>query len=355
MKTELNERVHNNTVPSSQNVPPPADIPADGVTVSAEYSYQAEYTASAEQMQSNDEIHPTYEQMVQRDNDLIDSLTALLNRHNVPPEQPAAPTQQKTEESAAAKFCFGMVRKGVGVVSLGLILIFMGIVLLACLFSAEPDYLLPLKLSPACAVLIGLELLLHYLTSGPRFRVHIPCLCISAALVVGCCFMATTLDKNYRESKEEYTNRTISAQLYDTSYQNLQYITDIERLSIITDLNPGGDTAKNGIKGLSTDDHVEISVVLRGGFTSPLDFAEECKKIMNCYVVLEIPVSEYHFTFESRLARFYLDVEGKFMQDLTAEELGTKVSYVYVEDYDYIEDLEDFVDPEESEETTEEI
>ncbi len=341
MKTELNERIQNSPEQHVNNAPP-SDIPPEGVTVTAEYTYQAEFTAEP----ASEEHHPTYEQMVQRDNDLIDSLTALLNRHNAPPEPQSAAAPPKPEESAAAKFCFGMVRKGVGVVSLGLILIFMGIVMLGCLFSAEPDYLMPLKLSPACAVLIGLELLLHYLTSGPRFRVHIPCLCISAALVVGCCFMATTLDKSYRESKEEYTNRTISAQLYDTSYQNLQYITDIERLTIETDLNPGGDTAKNGIKGLSTDDYICISAVLRGGFTSPLDFAEECKKIMNCYVVLEIPVTEYHFTFESRLARFYLDVDGRFMQDLTAEELGTKVSYVYVEDYDYIEDLEDFVDPE---------
>lgn len=351
MKTELNERLPN-TAPPPESVSA-ADSPPEGAVITAELSYQAEFTASAEP--ASDEHHPTYEEMLQRDSDLIDSLTALLDRHSAPLPEPAAPPPQKPEESPAAKFCFGMVRKGVGVVSLGLILIFMGIVLLCCLFSSEPDYLLPLKLSPACAVLVGLELLLHYLTSGARFRVHIPCLCISAALVVGCCIMATALDKSYRESKEEYTNRTISAQLYDTSYQNLQYITDIERLTIEADINPGGDTAKNGIKGLSTDDYISISAVLRGGFSSPLDFAEECKKIINCYVVLEIPITEYHFTYESRLARFYLDVEGKFMQDLTAEELGTKVSYVYVEDYDYIEDLEDFVDPDESTETAEAI
>ncbi len=344
MKTELNEREQNITQQNNDTV------------TSAQYTYQAEATATVSSDSEQTSATPTYEQMVQRDHELIDSLTALLNSRSpyAEPEPPPAPVQKPppVEENAAAKFCFGMVRKGVGVVSLGLILIFMSIVMLACLFSAEPDYLLPLKLSPVCAVLIGIELLLHYLTSGTRFRVHVPCLCISAALVVGCCFMATSLDRSYRESKEEYTNRTISAQLYDTSYQNLQYITEIERLTIEADINPDGDTVKNGIKGLSYDDYITVSAVLKGSFSSPLDFAEECKKIINCYMVLEIPVTEYYFVFDSRLARFSLEVKDRFMQDLTAEELGTKVNYIYVEDYDYIEDLDDFIEP--TDEATEE-
>ena len=111
-----------------------------------------------------------------RDREFLAALGAVLEKTRPQP----APPPPAPAENPAEKLAVGVVKKGVGVISLALILIFMGVVLICTLFSEEPDYLLPMKLSPVAAVLIGLELLAHYLASGKHFRVHIPSIVISA-------------------------------------------------------------------------------------------------------------------------------------------------------------------------------
>ena len=64
-------------------------------------------------------------------------------------------------------------------------------------------------------------------------------------------------------------------------------------------------------------------------------------------------MTDFSFTNETRFNSFRLDVNGKFMQDYTEAELADEVMYVIVEDFDYVDDLEDFVG--ETTETTETI
>ena len=54
-----------------------------------------------------------------------------------------------------------------------------------------------------------------------------------------------------------------------------------------------------------------------------------------------------NFTFinEGRLHSFKLEAEGKFIQDYSESKLTELVSYVYIENYDYIHDLEDYTEP----------
>ncbi|MGN1422508.1 MAG: hypothetical protein ACI4XA_03965 [Oscillospiraceae bacterium] len=283
-------------------------------------------------------------EMEARDREFLASLDRILER------QPAARSKPRSAEQAINKFALGVVKKGAGIISLSLILILLGVVMTCCLFSSAPDYLLPLKLSPIAAVLLGLELLAHYLTSKSDFRVHIPSIIISAALVVGCCIMCVKLNETYSEQKTEYSNRTIAAEIYDSSYKELRFIADISRLDVEVDLSEGTDRSE-GINSLSAGDHVTVGIELGGAYSKPSEFARECKEIIDSYRILGIPIDDFHFVNEGRLHSYRLDVEGKFAQDKSESELAEIVSHIYLEDYDYIEDLDDFTDT--SEETLE--
>lgn len=242
----------------------------------------------------------TRAEMEARDREFLAALDQVLEKQKIRDTQPQRPAPPPRRGNIAA----GLVKKGVGMISLALILIFMGVVMLVCLFSKSPDYLLPLKLSPAAAVLIGLELLVGYLTSGKHFRVHIPSILISAVLVVGCCFMAASLNKSYSATKTAYNNRSVAAQIYDSSYKELRYVADISVLRVEVDLNPDGLGSEKGLAALSTDDTVNVFVELGGNYSGPAAFAEECKKIIDGYKILGIPVTNFVFTNEGRLHSF---------------------------------------------------
>lgn len=286
------------------------------------------------------------EELEARDKNILAALDEMLARQQQP-----QPRRRPPEESGIERFCIGMVRKGAGMVSLSLILIFMGIVVVCCFFSADPDYLLPLKLSPIAAVLLGVELLVYHVISGKKFRIHIPAIIISALIIGGCCTMAVVLNNSYTESRVEYNNRSISAQIYERGYHELRHAADIAEIEVEVDLNPSGSAKHEGIESLSADDVVNIAVTFSGDYSSPADFVSECKTVMDGYRFLGIPVTSFRFVSESRFSTYRLNIDGMFMQDYTEEQLLEKVSYVYVEDYDYVEDLPDFTEePEEDEE-----
>lgn len=313
--------------------------PQDSISEAAAFEQQ---TAAAERLQAEIEA---------RDAEFLAALDRVLEKQNN-----RAATPQRNAAQQLQRIPVRFVKKGVGVISLSLILIFMGVVMVGCLFSPSPDYLLPLKLSPVAAVLIGLELLLGYLSSGKHFRIHIPSICISAVLVVGCCVMAVALNKSYSATKTEYNNRTVAAEIYDSSYKELRYVADISTLKVEVDLNPDGLGNEKGMEALSTDDIVTITVELGGSYSNPTDFASECKSIIDGYKILGIPVTSFSFVNEGRLHSFALDIDGKFIQDYSESRLAELVKYVYIEDYDYLYDLEDFVaETEETAETTEQL
>ncbi len=287
------------------------------------------------------------EELDARDRHILAALDEMLAKNNPQPKKPP-------EESGIEKFCLGMVRKGAGMISLSLILIFMGIVVICCFFSPDPDYLLPLKLSPVAAVLIGLELLVYHLASGRKFRIHIPAIVISALIVAGCCTMAVVLSGSYKESKEEYNNRSVAAQIYEKGYHELRHAADIEEINVDVELNPDGAANTAGIDALSVDDTVVINVIFGGTYSDPNDFASECKTVIDGYRFLGIPVTDFHFKNDSKFHSYRLDVNGLFMQDYSEAQLAEKVNHVYIEDFDYIDDLEDFdIDTAEALETAE--
>ncbi|MDE7361028.1 MAG: hypothetical protein K2N38_03740 [Oscillospiraceae bacterium] len=316
-----------------------AEAPQEQPVLTEEARAYEEQAAAAERTQA---------ELEEQDKKLLAALDEVLEKRTREMRE-----QQKRSHNKAEQIASKIVKKGVGFVSLGLIMVFLGIVMICCLFSAAPDFLLPLKLSPICVILIGVELLLNQLMTRGHFRVNIPSLVISTLLVVGCCFMCVKFNDTYKEDKQEYNNRTIAAEIYDRSYKELRYVADIASLTVEVDLNPDGTGRTKGVDALSTDDYVDITVEFAGAYNSPKAFAADCKKIMDGYRIMGLSVTNFHFGNSGQFHTFSLDVEGRYAQDQSESKLTENVNYIYLDDADYLEDLEDYT--EETKETKEEV
>lgn len=275
----------------------------------------------------------------EQDKKLLAALDEVLERREVKFKE-----QQQQTEPRVQKIVRGVAKKGVGFVSLGLILMFLGVIMIICLFSPAHDFTLPLKLSPVCAVIIGLEIVVNQMLTRGRFRINVISMAISALLVVGCCVMCVVLNNNSNKQKEEYNNRSIEAQIYDISYRELRHVADIASLDVDVDLNPDGSGKLKGLESLSTEDRVNIKVNFAGVIKTPKEFASNCKKIIDGYRIMGINVTNFYFVNESALHSYKLDVEGRYAQDFSESRLLENVNHIYLDNMHYIEDLEDYVD-----------
>ncbi len=331
---------------SVQEKPQPeaADAPETG----QELLQQMEQAEQAQSVQTAQSVQSDMEEITRRDREILAALDEVLQKNSVHSREPRRRIRSPIN---FGRLAVGTVRKGAGYLSLALTLIFMGITLVCVMISPEPDYLLIAKLSPIAAVIVGVEMVLSWFVSGKRLRINIPCVCVIAVVVIGCCAMSAALNRSDIEGRTEYSGRVIEAEIYEASYKQLRHSADILELSVSTDLNP--DSAGKSMETLSAGDRVEITAVFDGSYTNPREFAEECRRVIKAYQELKIPVMSFHFSAQTRLSSFRLDVDGLFQQDMTAEELTELVRHIYIEDYDYIHDLEDIT--EETSESTDEL
>lgn len=277
-------------------------------------------------------------ELAPKDRQLLDALEDIIANSS---NSSVKTGVQKRPLSVSERFAKEIVNKGVGIISLGLILITFGVIMICCLFSQAPDYLLPLKLSPIAAILLGIEILVTLLINHGRLKVNIVSVVISGVLVVGCCTMGVVLNHSYNEDKIEYNNRTIAAEIYDRSYKELRYITDIEAMNVEVDLNPDGTGVTKGLDALSAGDRVVVDVEFGGVYSAPNAFAADCKKIIEGFRIMGIDITDFHFANESAFHSYTLDVEGKYLQDYSESRLTEKVNHIYIEDTNYLEDLDD--------------
>lgn len=302
-------------------------------------------TESVEQLADIDdqaaEIEKQIAEQHEQDQKLLAALDEVLERRS----QQVESEQQKRPRTRSERTAAVIAKKGVGFVSLGIILIFMGVVMIVTLSASTPNYTIPLKLSPICAILIGAELLITQVMIRGRPRISVLSLIISVLIVMGCCILCVKLGGDYKEETVEYNNRTVAGEIYDRSYTELKKIANISSVKVDVSLNPNGAVIKKGTDALASGDIVNINLEFGGIYNSPKNFAADCKKVIDCYRSMGLSISDFHFKNESKLRSFTLDVEGKFVQDYDENRLEELVNYVYVDDFDYIEDLEDYVEP----------
>lgn len=281
----------------------------------------------------------------EQDKKLLDALDEVLEKRS----QREKAERAKRPQTRGERIAGGIVNRGVGIVSLALVLIFLGVVMIVTLFSKEPDYFLPLKLSPIAGILVGIEILCNQMMARGRFKVNIPSVIITGALTVGCCVAGIALNATYKQDTIEYNSRTIAAEIYDRTYKELRNCADIRSVEAVVDLNPGGTAVTKGLDALSAGDKIVINMVFGGGFVDPRAFASDCKKIIEGYRIMGINVSDFHFYNESAFNTYSLDVVGKYVQDYSETRLTEMVNHIYIEDYSFLEDLAELEDEETSE------
>lgn len=282
----------------------------------------------------------------EQDKKLLDALDEVLEKR-----ARREVYEQKRPQTKSERFATEIVNRGVGIVSLGLILIFLGVVMIITLFSKEPDYYLPLKLSPIAAILVGIEILFNQMITKGRFKINVPSLIVSGLLTVGCCAAGVLMNQSFKEEAIEYNSRTIAAEIYDRTYKELRNCADIESVEITVDLNPNGLAVTKGLDALAAGDKIVVNMTFGGGFVDPRAFAADCKQIIEGYRIMGINVSDFHFFNESAFNTYSLDVIGKYVQDYSETELTEMVNHIYIEDFSYLEDLED-LEEETSEDTS---
>lgn len=276
----------------------------------------------------------------EQDKKLLDALDEVLEKRS----QREKAERAKRPQTRGERIAGGIVNRGVGIVSLALVLIFLGVVMIVTLFSKEPDYFLPLKLSPIAGILVGIEILCNQMMARGRFKVNIPSVIISGALTVGCCAAGIALNSAYKKDAIEYNSRTIAAEIYDRTYKELRNCADIRSVEAVVDLNPEGTAVTKGLDALSAGDKIVINMVFGGGFVDPRAFASDCKKIIEGYRIMGINVSDFHFYNESAFNTYSLDVIGKYVQDYSETRLTEMVNHIYIEDYSFLEDLAELED-----------
>lgn len=284
----------------------------------------------------------------EQDKKLLDALDEVLEKRSQREKAEHVNRQQTKGERIAT----GIANKGVGIVSLALVLIFLGVVMIITLFSKEPDYYLPLKLSPVAAILVGIEILCNQMMARGRFKVNIPSVIITGALTVGCCAGGIAMNTAYKKDTIEYNSRTIAAEIYDRTYKELRNCADIKSVEAVVDLNPEGTAVTKGLDALSASDKIVINMEFGGGFADPRAFASDCKKIVEGYRIMGINVTDFHFTNESAFNTYSLDLIGKYVQDYSDMRLAEMVNHIYIKDYSYLEDLDELDDEDNSEDTS---
>lgn len=326
-------------------------IPVDRLREGGAVQFSAQFEAEPEDTEQSeqDAVQPQeqylekaqleQEEMTRRDREILAALDEVLQRSS---SQSHEHVLTKRAGTGFKKRLVCTVRSGSGLISLALTMIFMGIVWVCVMVSPNPDSLLIAKLSPIAAVILGAELLLSRFVNGKMLRINIPCVVIIAVITAGCCILSAALKQSDVTAREEWDDRVVEAEIYEASYKQLRHRADILELDVNVELLPGSE--QKTMESLAAGDRVYISAVLDGNYADPGEFAEECRNIIGVYRDLEIPVTDYRFSAQTRLSGFFLDVKGLFQQDMSASELTGLVRHIYFEDYDYIQDLDDFAE-----------
>ena len=294
---------------------------------------------SAELPETDDALDDEQEEMYRRDQELLAALDEVLNKSAEIPQ----PAPERKKRIDLKRLSTAIMKRGAGIVSLAVTLIMMGVALICLLFSGTPDFSMLIKLSPIAAVLLGVEILLSWLASSKKIRIHIPSVCADIIITAGCCIMAVAMNSTITETEQQFSDRSAEAAIYDMTYPELKEAAEISKLTVSVDLNlEGGKKRTSG--ELTTADDISVDVELNGEYTEPSEFAAECGRVISVFRQLEIPVDIISFSAEERQRSYALTVEGKYQQDFTDEELTKMVHYVFIEDYDYIQDLADFTE-----------
>ncbi|MDD3429210.1 MAG: hypothetical protein PHG02_04290 [Oscillospiraceae bacterium] len=237
----------------------------------------------------------------------------------------------------------------VGTVTMGLCLIFTGILIVLSFFVKNVDLLWLLKFSPIILIVLGTEILYHHFFSPQDtikydFLSILICGCLAlGSLCIGVAFQAADV-LGYTPQNVAAVNKLESV-AQNEIYDALTGINDVREASV--SLYHDGPSFSNAAEAtLENMDEKGIesylNITLNGDYLNPLDFAATaCEAMQKIYSVSN---RFSHITIQASTSsgEFNFSVNGRYLPQLTVENLAKDT---YFEPIEAEEILEENVSP----------
>lgn len=232
-----------------------------------------------------------------------------------------------------------MPTRRVGTITMGLSLIVAGLVSVYGLINPNFDIITIAKLSPLILVFIGIEIIIAYFWGkGQKLRYDwlsgfICFLLITASLGFA---VATPLVKYYGPDRHR-TEERLSQEIYDSYYGRLKGIEKISGMSVYVSLNGIEYDKEMTSSDLSTGDNVRLRISLMEGYKTKQEFAKDVKEILGRLGNVNI-LDYLSFESDGDELSFSLQLNDKFVMDMSAEKLAERVEVYGTVEEDYIDE-----------------
>lgn len=218
----------------------------------------------------------------------------------------------------------------VGSFTMGVALIACGVlVLLFLLFHNMEMLFTAAKWSPVLLILLGVEVLVsNFLFRKDKLKYDFLsgffCLCVIGSSLL---LSAGSVVYEYGEGRYE-AEASISQQISDQCYEQLQGTQEISSLSVHVSLNGGSRDLPQTYQNLRAYDDVHIDVRLVGQDADAQAFAQRCKAIsdrLDTGNLSLVSVSFYAGNLDNGQAEYDLTIHDRFQKELSAEQLAELV------------------------------
>lgn len=239
-------------------------------------------------------------------------------------QTPSGPLQSHAAKKKKPK---AKPQRRVGTVTLGVVLVIIGLTLIGALFNPDWDFTFVLKLSPLVLVCLGIEILCAYFYhkgEGIRYDFFSGFMCFVLVFLCLGAAVAWPFYGIYGPARY-HDEKIIQQQVEDLCYDALKDNGNIAQMSVQVDLEEALPEGEEGYTSLDAADHVGLSFTLQGRYETKEEFAQAARQVLDSMASLDLPLEYIHFYGNGEKQDFALYIADKFQRNMAAENLGQQV------------------------------
>ena len=224
----------------------------------------------------------------------------------------------------------------VGVVTMGVCLIFTGFIILFSLFKLPVDLVLALRLSPLFLVLLGGEMLYQYARhKGDRLRFDFFSTVICFILIFGA--LACSAIAPFAQLAGPQYHRAaaqIRQEIYDDCYSRLQNAEGISQLKVHVELLPSTDYIyPQTADALTAADDVYLKFTMNAKeYVSAAQFAQDCYAVLSKINLNQPGLEAIDFETQQKGMELFLHLRDMFSMTSSPQELEQMVRLEFDEE-----------------------
>lgn len=247
----------------------------------------------------------------------------------------------------------------VGTFTMGISLVGAGVAAIYSLFDPSLDLATVFRFTPAILILLGLEILVFSII-GKNAKLKYDFLSIVVCMVLlftAFCVGIIPYAIVYWGPERDFAENRLEGELYDMCYAKLGTTSGVRSLDVSIDLRTQTADKDTSISDLHAGDRIWVDVRLDKEYPTARAFAEDCHSIMAKLKQINVDFDTVAFSARGDI-HYDLRLEGRYLQDMTADQLAplVEVERMTEEDaeIDDTNDINDAVDSEASSEVTSE-